>query len=98
MRKAQVKLAAYYVQVGEEARARRIFQDMTSEPAVRVRAIKDELEGVETKDFWEIIDRGRNFEFMPAAQKAAMRTFFQWFEARRDEPPASPLDDGAAPA
>lgn len=98
VRKAQVKLAAYYVQVGEEARARRIFQDMTSEPAVRVRAIKDELEGVETKDFWEIIDRGRNFEFMPAAQKAAMRTFFQWFEARRDEPPASPLDDGAAPA
>jgi hypothetical protein len=33
------------------------------------RAIRDELERVETKDFWEIIDRGRNFEFMPDAQR-----------------------------
>jgi hypothetical protein len=79
VRKAQVKLAAYYLDVGEEAKARRIQEDMEAEPRERLRAIRDELERVETKDFWEIIDRGRNFEFMPASQKAAMRRFFEWF-------------------
>lgn len=80
VRKAQVKLAAYYLEMGDEARARRIYEDMASEPAERMKAIREELERVETKDFWEIIDRGRNFEFMPKAQKAAMRRFFEWFK------------------
>jgi len=79
VRKAQVKLAAYYLTVGEEPKARIIQDDMAVEPHERLRAIKEELEKVETKDFWEIIDRGRNFEWMPAAQKERMREFFTWF-------------------
>ena len=79
VRKAQVKLAAFYILAGAEANARRIQSDMASEPEDRMRAIRAELERVETKDFWEIIDRGRNFEFMPAPQKAAMAQFFEWF-------------------
>jgi hypothetical protein len=81
VRKAQVKLAAYYLTTGAEEKARRIHADMAGEPAERVRAIRTELERVETKDFWEIIDRGRNFEFMPPAQRTAMAQFFAWFEA-----------------
>jgi Predicted membrane protein (DUF2254) len=90
VRKAQVKLAAYYLDVGEEGKARRIQEDMAAEPRERLRAIRDELERVETKDFWEIIDRGRNFEFMPPSQKAAMRRFFEWFTniPSRSSPPA----------
>jgi hypothetical protein len=80
VRKAQVKLAAYYLLVDADEKARRIHADMAGEPAGRVRAIRSELERVETKDFWEIIDRGRNFEFMPPAQKEAMARFFSWFE------------------
>ncbi|MEZ4297939.1 MAG: DUF2254 family protein [Polyangiaceae bacterium] len=80
VRKAQVKLAAYYLLVGEEAKARRIHEDMASEPRHRLQAIREELVRVETKDFWEIIDRGRNFEFMPPKQKQSMKTFFSWFE------------------
>jgi hypothetical protein len=81
VRKAQVKLAAYYLMVGADDKARRIHADMAAEPAARVRAIRSELERVETKDFWEINDRGRNFEFMPPPQKEAMGRFFTWFEA-----------------
>ena len=81
VRKAQVKLAAYYLTTGGEDKARRIHADMAGEPPERVRAIRVELERVETKDFWEIIDRGRNFEFMPPPQRAAMAQFFGWFEA-----------------
>jgi hypothetical protein len=53
---------------------------MASEPRERLRAIRDELARVESKDFWEIIDRGRNFEFMPDAQRKAMLSFFERFE------------------
>jgi hypothetical protein len=88
VRKAQVKLAAYYLAAGAEAKARRIHADMAGEPPDRVRAIRSELERVETKDFWEIIDRGRNFEFMPAPQKAAMARFFEWFDHANVREPA----------
>ena len=78
MRKAQVKLAAYYLSVGEEARARLIAEDMRGEPLERLTMIRDALERVTSKDFWEIIDRGRNFEYMPPEQRAKMPTFFGW--------------------
>ncbi len=80
VRKAQVKLAAYYLVHEERDKARLIYQDMEHDPPDRLAAIRNELERVETKDFWEIIDRGRNFEYMPPEQKEAMRRFFAWFE------------------
>ncbi len=81
VRKAQVKLAAYYMISGDSEKAQRIREDMAAEPLDRLLAIRHELERVESKDFWEIIDRGRNFEFMPPAQKAYMREFFARFVA-----------------
>jgi hypothetical protein len=94
VRKAQVKLAAYYLMHDERDKARLIYRDMEGDPPERLVAIRDELERVETKDFWEIIDRGRNFEFMPAAQKEAMRRFFTWFEGT--ESTESPIIDATA--
>jgi hypothetical protein len=78
VRKAQVKLAAYYMTVGEETKARLIAEDMKGEPVERLVTIRHELETVLSKDFWEIIDRGRNFEYMPSEQRAQMATFFGW--------------------
>jgi len=80
IRKAQVKLACYYLEAGESARARRIAHDMCMETGDRLRQIREQLERVESKDFWEIIDRGRNFEYMPPKQRARMDTFFAWVE------------------
>jgi hypothetical protein len=80
IRKAQVKLACYYLDVGETDRARRIAQDMHDEPADRLASIRDQLERVESKDFWEIIDRGRNFEYMPPRQRGQMAPFFRMLE------------------
>ncbi len=80
VRKAQAKLAAYYLVADQRDTARLIFHDMEHDPPERLSSIREELERVETKDFWEIIDRGRNFEYMPPDQKAAMRRFFTWFE------------------
>src|SRR5690606_12060991 len=78
VRKAQVKLAAYYLSRGLEERARAIAADMAHEPPPRLTAIFEALSKVTTKDFWEIIDRGRNFEYMPEAQRSTLPTFFGW--------------------
>lgn len=90
VRKAQVKLAAYYLLRGLEQRARSIADDMSHEPRARLRAIYDALSSVTTKDFWEIIDRGRNFEFMPQAQRDQLPVFFSWLKLDESSPVASP--------
>ncbi len=87
VRKAQVKLAAYYLMRNDHEKARRISQDMQNEPAERLLSIRRALERVESKDFWEIIDRGRNFEYMPPQQRACLAEFFSWYDlsaAERD--------------
>jgi hypothetical protein len=76
IRKAQVKLACYYLAHGAEERARKIAQDMEYEDRERLKAIEEQLRKVESKEFWEIIDRGRNFEYMPPRQKDQMAKFF----------------------
>lgn len=84
VRKAQVKLAAYYLCNNNEMRARAIARDMRDEPADRLDTIRRQLEVVESKDFWEIIDRGRNMEYMPANQRACLAQFFSWFDTMTD--------------
>lgn len=78
VRKAQVKLASYYLSLGLETQARRIADDMSHEPVTRLESIFEALVSVTSKDFWEITDRGRNFEFMPEAQREQLHVFFGW--------------------
>jgi hypothetical protein len=76
IRKAQLKLACYYLAVGAEDRARKIAADMAGEDRARLDSIRDQLSRVVSKEFWEVIDRGRNFEYMPPKQKDQMERFF----------------------
>jgi hypothetical protein len=76
IRKAQLKLACYYLAVSAEDRAQKIAADMAGEDRTRLASIRDQLTRVESKEFWEIIDRGRNFEYMPPKQKDQMERFF----------------------
>ena len=88
VRKAQVKLAAYYLAANQESRAREIAEDMREEPRERLLTIQNQLASVESKEFWEIIDRGRNFEYMPPAQRAHLATFFKWLDVETAHPGA----------
>ena len=49
---------------------------MAGEDRDRLRSIREQLSRVESKEFWEIIDRGRNFEYMPPRQREQMGRFF----------------------
>lgn len=90
VRKAQVKLAAYYLMRGEEEKAQLIRRDMEHEPPERLSSIRRALESVTSKEFWEIIDRGRNFEYMPPAQRQYLEQFFGWLNIEGGEPVLSP--------
>jgi hypothetical protein len=81
IRKAQIKLACYYLSQGMPERARRIAEDMAGEEPGRLRVIREQLLAVDSKEFWEIIDRGRNFEYMPPPHRAQLDAFFSTIPA-----------------
>ncbi|HWE29844.1 MAG TPA: DUF2254 family protein [Polyangia bacterium] len=90
VRKAQAKLASFYLvahdKTGEGAEfARQIFDDMKDERPERLRSICDELLRIESKDFWEVIDRGTNFDYVDDARKAQLKVFFSWFPSLKKE-------------
>ena len=81
VRKAQAKLASYYLSTGESGRAQAIFDDMAAESPERLRSIRDEMLAVTAKDFWEVVDRGANFDYLPEPRKERLRQFFAQFPA-----------------
>ncbi len=93
VRKAQVKLATNYLMRGDEALARIISEDLAAEPRERLLEIRNALQSVTSKDFWEITDRGRNFDYLPEAQRAYLAPFFAWLDVPEF---AAPPGDGSS--
>lgn len=91
VRKAQVKLATYYLLRGDRPSAREVYRDMAEEQAVRMASIRDELLAVESPYFWEVTDRGANFDWMPTERKRHLLEFFEWFGDALPAPRASVL-------
>lgn len=85
VRKAQVKLAAIFLEEGGTDLAREIYLDMASEDRSRLALIRDELSLVLAPEYWEIIDRGSNFDYLPPGQRRCLTTFFAWFEGLPQE-------------
>jgi hypothetical protein len=85
VRRAQVKLATTYLVEGEEACGRRIAKDMQSEPPERLASIWNELRTLDTREFWEVNDRGSNFDYLTPEQKLQLSVFFGWFPALEGE-------------
>lgn len=79
VRKAQLRLATYYLQHDAGDHARRIHDDMIAERPERLLSLKSELLRIVDKDFWEVIDRGANFDYMPPERKKLLDDFFKWF-------------------
>ncbi|HEY0476033.1 MAG TPA: DUF2254 family protein [Kofleriaceae bacterium] len=96
IRKAQIKLACYYLAAGIDDRAARIAADMAGEDRERLRSIREQLSRVESKKYWEITDRGHNFDYMPPRQKEQMDRFFALLAASAPDP-APGSAPGSAP-
>jgi Predicted membrane protein (DUF2254) len=81
VRKAQAKLATHYLLHGHASYARAIYEDMAQETPERLRSIRDEMLAITSKDFWEVVDRGTNFDYIDDARKEKLREFFAQFGA-----------------
>ena len=80
VRKAQIKLATHYLVTGDDDHARLIFRDMRGERRERIDSIRAELEAVTDQEYWEVSDRGINFEWLPPERRAELPRFFSWFD------------------
>ncbi|GBG30947.1 Hypothetical Protein FCC1311_071682 [Hondaea fermentalgiana] len=80
IRRAQVKLATYYLVGKDIDLAKEIHEDMDEEPAFRIRQIYRELVAMDTESFWEISFRSRNLDYLEPMYKEQLKTFFGWFE------------------
>jgi hypothetical protein len=90
VRRAQVQLATLFLVRGDQARARRIFDDMRHERPERLASVRDELLTETRSQYWEFTDRGVNFSYLPPEQRERVHEFFAWFEAL--SPPAKRVD------
>ncbi len=79
VRKAQIKLATYYLTHDERELARVIYEDMIDELPARLNSIREELEAITSKEFWEISDRGVNFDYLEPERRRKLDVFFGWF-------------------
>ncbi len=76
VRKAQVKLATFYMVKDAFPQVDRICADMRGEKRERMASIRDELAAVTEKEFWEVTDRGVNFDYLDPARKEKLDGFF----------------------
>ena len=91
MRKAQIKLATHFLEHDREDLARRVFADMENERTERLASIRDELLGVKSPEFWEISDRGVNFDYLSPNRKLKLLEYFEWYGERLAPPRESRL-------
>ncbi len=98
VRKAQIKLATWYLLHGDEGLARRVFEDMREERRERLASIRDEILSVRSPEFWEVSDRGVHFDYLPPERKQQLQRFFEWFGDTIPPPRATILPEAAPPS
>lgn len=77
VRKAQSILGGFMVRRQAHEVVDRIRADMRGERADRLRFIRDEILSVTERKFWEITDRGFNFDYTPPEDHPSIVTFFE---------------------
>ena len=85
VRKSQAILAGFYLELGEEKLARRIFDDMVHEPIERLHSIRDEIMSVDKERFWEVTDRWINFDYVSEKRRGKLLQFFDWFDQNQKQ-------------
>lgn len=75
VRKAQTRLAVYYLAVGEERKAQMIADDMSDMSEEFKVELHEELLQRAPPHFWEIVDRGRNLHYLGEQERSCLDRF-----------------------
>ena len=86
VRKAQIKLACFYLSAGADDLARIIAHDMADEDLERLKRLRGELLAAVEPEFWEVVDRGRNFDYLPPDQREQIEHFYRMLAISGDVP------------
>jgi hypothetical protein len=76
VRRAQSILGAVLLARGDTELAQLIRDDMCEEPVARLVSIRDAILAVTERKFWEITDRGFNFDYVEPALRPHVSAFF----------------------
>jgi hypothetical protein len=77
VRKAQSILGAFFLARGATELAQRIRHDMRDDSQERLKRIRDEILGVKESKFWEVTDRGFNFDYVEDEMRPVIIAFFE---------------------
>ena len=76
IRKSQLILATYLLSKGDRSLLPIIVEDLKNETFDFLIQLRDSLLAVEDKKYWEITDRGYNFEYIDERQKEFLQLFY----------------------
>jgi len=82
VRRAQLQIATFFLEKGDEARARRIVDDMRHEDLERLESVRATLMNEQRPQYWEFTDRGVNFSYLKPARRPYLDTLFEWLESQ----------------
>lgn len=80
VRREQISLAAFFLHRGDDARARKIHDDMRDEKPVRLAAIRAAIESETREQYKEFSDRGVSFAWVAPERREQIARFYSWFE------------------
>ena len=78
VRRSQIQLAALFLELGQEARARRIVDDLKGERVERLERLRTNLESDDRPQYWELTDRGTNFAYLAPERRVHLDQLFAW--------------------
>jgi len=76
VRRAQIRLATFFLERGEQEPARRIAADLVGERRGLLLTAREALEREVSPNFWELGARGSNFSYLPPERRAKLGEFF----------------------
>ena len=90
VRRSQIQLATLFLERGDRERAQRIANDLAGERRERLERLRQRLESDDRANYWELVDRGRNFRWLDPARRSHLDTLFRELIER-------PMSERAAP-
>jgi hypothetical protein len=77
VRRAQIQLATFFLQRGQQTRADRIIQDLRQERLERLERLRAGLLDDDREQFWELMDRGVNFAYLAPERRPYLAPLFE---------------------
>jgi hypothetical protein len=77
VRRSQIQLATLFLERGDQRRVQRIVRDLKGERSNRLIRLRQQLESENRPQYWELIDRGSNFGYLPPSRRRFLEPLYE---------------------